>query len=376
MEPYHIEKSGMLYNADCLDLLRSMTSESVNCCITSPPYWGLRDYGVDGQMGLEATPEEFVENMVAVFREVRRVLRSDGTLWLNLGDSYSATGKSGGGSQCKRWERCGADTVGPRGGKWSPAPAGLKPKNLVGIPWRVALALQADGWFLRQDIIWHKPNPMPESVKDRCTKAHEYLFLLSKSPRYHYDHAAIKEPAGDKGNANNFRGGAYCNGNKNNGTMGKRTVSGNSKVKVPAGWDTGKGAHGNFHKNGRGGSAYSFARKTATEGKPGSPKQHREDRENVEYFGTRNKRSVWTIATKPFPEAHFATFPPALVEPCVLAGCPEGGVVLDPFTGAGTVWVVAREHGRDFIGAELNPEYCGITVDRIRKDPHQMKLFA
>lgn len=356
-----------IHCGDTRELLKLLPAESINCCVTSPPYWGLRDYGCDGQIGLESTPEEFVQNMVEIFREVKRAMRKDGTLWLNLGDSYNAGrngGHAGGVKQNhpKYQQRSGANVP------------GLKPKDLVGIPWRVALALQADEWYLRQDIIWAKPNPMPESVTDRCTKSHEYIFLMSKSERYFYDHEAIKEPAGDKGNANSFRGGAYCNGYKDNGLLGKRTVSGNTKVKIPAGWDTSKGSrsHGNFHKEGRNGSAYSFARNTSTQGKPGSPDQHREDREDIEYCGTRNKRSVWTVATAPYKKAHFATFPPKLIEPCILAGCPKDGIVLDPFSGAGTTAFVATENNRQYIGFELNPDYIEISETRIKNAQPQL----
>jgi DNA modification methylase len=260
--------------------LADIEAGSVQTCVTSPPYWGLRDYGHDGQLGLESTPDEYVARMVGVFREVRRVLADDGTLWLNLGDSY-ATGAGkvgdhpGGGVQGASW----------RGATTSPNRLpieGFKPKDLVGIPWRVAFALQADGWWLRQDIIWHKPNPMPESIRDRCTKSHEYLFLLAKSERYFYDNEAIAEQA--------------------------------------------------LHSD------------------------------------TRNRRSVWTIATKPFKGAHFAVMPEALAEPCVLAGSRADDLVLDPFSGSGTVGVVALRHGRRFVGVELNPEYAEIARDRIEGD--------
>ena len=382
-----------IFQGDALTVLRTLPAGSVQCCITSPPYWGLRDYGVVGQLGLERTPEEYVSRLVKVFREVRRVLRRDGTLWVNLGDSY-ATGAGkvgacpGGGEQGERWNKhhmpqtpdgknpnCSVPTFQPNR---MPIP-GLKPKDLVGIPWRVAFALQADGWWLRSDIIWSKPNPMPESVTDRPTKAHEYLFLLTKSARYYYDAGAIKEPA----------------------------------VKGAAG--------STFHEG-----------KTAT---------HQLDRasekDRVE-DGTRNRRSVWTIPTQPFPEAHFATFPEALVEPCILAGCPAQccpkcgkgyeritestktfesgsgrsgnpingkqdltasktnstpdirkgpcvqtrtlgfrpacdcgdaasvpGTVLDPFAGSGTVGAVAVRCDRRFLGIELSPSYCEMARRRI-----------
>jgi DNA modification methylase len=298
----------MIYCGDCLEILKTLPTESVNCCVTSPPYYGLRDYGVSGQIGLEQSPNEYVAKIVDVFREVRRVLRVDATLWLNLGDSYAANrgnGASGIGEKQKT-------NVGANLGKLV-CPDGLKPKDLIGIPWRVAFALQADGWYLRQDIIWHKPNPMPESVKDRCTKAHEYMFLLSKSARYYYDAEAIAEPL------------VYPNETRRPlGSKGAWQIDGREQ-----------------RENG-GGKPYDG------------------------YPSTRNKRSVWTIPTKPYKGAHFATFPPALVEPCILAGCPVGGTVIDPFFGSGTVGAVAVKHGREFVGIELNPKYIALAEKRIR----------
>jgi DNA modification methylase len=316
MEPFHQDKHTTLYLGDCREVLAKLPSESVNCCVTSPPYYGLRDYGVAGQIGLEQTPDAYVAEMVAVFREVRRVLREDGTLWLNLGDSYAAQGGSHAGRDDQKG--VGAARVLAAGGGDSgtrKAPSGLKPKDLIGIPWRVAFALQADGWWLRQDIIWSKPNPMPESVTDRCTKAHEYIFLLSKAERYHYDAEAMKEPA----------------------------------VKGAAG--------STFHKG-----------KTATHQAGRASGKDRVEGE------TRNRRSVWTVATQPFSGAHFATFPPDLIEPCVKAGCPEGGTVLDPFNGAGTTGVVAYQQGRKYIGIELNPSYAEMAKERIRTETRQAML--
>lgn len=334
----------MIHVGNCLDILPTLAAESVHTCVTSPPYFGLRDYGVDGQIGLEPTPDEFVAALVAVFREVRRVLRDDGTVWLNLGDSYTGTGKSGGGAQGKRWDECGMDTTGPKGGKWMPPPAGLKQKDLIGIPWRVAFALQADGWYLRQDIIWHKPNPMPESVRDRCTKAHEYLFLLSKSDRYYFDAAAIAEPMA-----------AASIERLSQPTLEQRAGS----YRVPGKMNGPMKAVGSKRN--------SFARSTKqTAGEHGQKPQHRPDREPVDYGGgTRNKRSVWTVPTMPFKEAHFATFPERLIEPCILAGAPPGGVVLDPFMGAGTTAATAERLGRRWVGCELNPEYAAIARRRI-----------
>jgi DNA modification methylase len=305
-----------IIQGDCLEVMREWPDGCVNCCVASPPYWGLRDYGVSGQLGLEETPEEYVAKLVAVFREVRRALRDDGTLWLNLGDSYAGSGKgrNSDGITCMTGAKQ-ASSLGSIEGKLKKTNApGLKPKDLVGVPWRVAFALQADGWYLRQDIIWHKPNPMPESVRDRCTKAHEYIFLLSKSQKYHFDSESIKEDA----------------------------VAPNVK-------------HKSSKKTEEQESAY-IGRAPTNLGRCG-----------VGDDGKRNKRSVWTITTKPFKGAHFATFPPKLIEPCVLAGCPEGGIVLDPFMGAGTTAIVAATHGRDYIGIELNPEYVQLAKDRIDK---------
>ena len=298
----------MIICGDALAELRKLPDESVNCCVTSPPYWGLRDYGVAGQLGLEKTPEEYVARMVEVFREVRRVLRDDGTLWLNLGDSYcgggnyrgvnpdTLTAKQGSNRASHGLsQRCGIVDI----------PSGLKPKDLVGIPWRVAFALQADGWWLRQDIIWHKPNPMPESVRDRCTKAHEYIFMLTKSARYWYDAEAAREPL-------------------------KPSCDGSIRAQ-------------NRHAS--------------------NPREMNE--KQYEEIKGANRRSVWTIATRPYAEAHFATFPPEIPELCIKAGCPKGGTVLDPFFGAGTTGLVAARIGREFIGIELSEEYCRMAKKRI-----------
>lgn len=282
-------------------------------CVTSPPYFGLRDYGHEGQLGLEQTPEEYISAMVEVFRCVRDVLADDGTLWLNIGDSYAANR-----SYQVESTRGGAKH-GPgqsAGGKGSKVPDGLKPKDLIGIPWMLAFALRADGWYLRQDIIWHKPNPMPESVRDRCTKAHEYIFLLSKSERYYFDSEAMKEPVqSTKGNGKSFRGG---------GSYTKNNAFNNHVVKE-------RETHGN------------------------DPNES----------GTRNRRSVWNIATRPYKGAHFATFPPALIEPCILSGSKPGDIVLDPFMGSGTTAQVAERYGRAWLGCELNPEYGPLQNERI-----------
>jgi DNA modification methylase len=360
-----------ILKGDCLETLKSLDEQSINTCVTSPPYWGLRDYGVDGQLGLEDSPDKFVENLVEVFREVKRVLRDDGTVWLNLGDSYARTG----GDSSKKGRHWDNRENNPNTGHNRYAKdIGLKQKDLVGIPWRVAFALQADGWYLRQDIIWHKPNPMPESVRDRCTKAHEYIFLLSKNPKYYYDNEAIKEDAKSAGK-------------KSDGFKGRQ-----------------------------GGAEYH-----ATSGGIGSEEK---------IYNKKNKRSVWTITTKPYKAAHFATFPTELIEPCVLAGCPEeicvdcgkpykrvmqkpkqleiernkrsglddrkvggvldkynrenppidlglqkqcdcetnetkGGTVLDPFGGSGTTGLVASKHNRNAVLCELNEGYIDIAEKRL-----------
>lgn len=300
-----------IFFGDCVQSLKTLPEKFVNTCVTSPPYFGLRDYGHEGQIGLEPTPDEFVAKLVAVFREVRRVLRDDGTLWLNLGDSYFSTSKGSGGSNPETspkqsWK--GAENgQGFNVRKIAAGDSNCKPKDLIGIPWRVAFALQADGWFLRQDIIWHKPNPMPESVTDRCTKAHEYIFLLSKSERYYFDHEAIKEPAVDAG----------------------RIPGGNRKVDVSR-RDAGRDM-------------------------------------SVPVAEKRNRRDVWTVSTKPYKGAHFATFPPDLITPCVLAGAPPEGIVLDPFMGSGTTAMVAVTHGRQYVGCELNPAYEPLQNERIAK---------
>jgi DNA modification methylase len=370
-----------ILQGDCIESLKKIEDGSINTCITSPPYWGLRDYnGESKQLGMEDTPEEFTENLVKVFREIKRVLRDDGTAWLNLGDSYSSGGRTTTTNQSLRGDKDYGVT--------RPKPSkGIKPKDLVGIPWRVAFALQADGWYLRQDIIWHKPNPMPESVRDRCTKAHEYIFLLSKNVKYYYDHEAIKEDA-------------------------KYPQGPNSPQSIKKG-------QGEFGMDTRGGLS------------------------KIGALAKRNKRSVWTITTKTFKGAHFATFPKDLIEPCVLAGCPEkvcvqcsepyklkvdikriprwelspndpryrpskyenahdslngntrhsvtetkplglekqcdcqtnetkGGTVLDPFGGSGTTGIVAASHNRNAILLELNAEYIELAKARINKEVGMM----
>jgi DNA modification methylase len=361
----------MIIQGDCITKLKELPDESVNCCITSPPYWGLRDYGtakweggsaecdhietlnkhggqradrnqegykkfyqnicgkcgakrIDLQLGLEKTPEECVKNMVEVFREVKRVLKKEGTLWLNLGDSYWGGGNNRGNKSPisdKQNSNTGATGQCAYHQKNIGKHETIKPKDLVGIPWMTAFALRADGWYLRQDIIWHKPNPMPESVRDRCTKAHEYVFLMSKNKKYYYDNEAIKESSKDP--------------ESHRGRNQRSAMTNESKNKLKE-----YGATRSGFKNIKQGKTY--------------PK--------------RNKRSVWKIATKPFKEAHFATFPEKLIEPMVKAGCPKGGTVLDPFFGSGTVGVVAKKLNRKYIGIELNPEYIKIAKKRINEN--------
>jgi DNA modification methylase len=335
-----------LITGDCLDVLGNLPSQSVRCIVTSPPYWGLRDYGAEGQLGLEPTPEEYVANIVTVFHEARRVLADDGTLWLNLGDSYSG-GPSSGANGWKYGSIRNYSDSG-RGSPVNKLTKGLKPKDLVGIPWRVAFALQADGWYLRSDIIWAKPNPMPESVTDRPTKAHEYLFLLAKSERYYYDHEAIREAA---------------------------TSPPSDRIKMPDGWDTGPGGHGRFHRNGR--EKGRTSDKQRGHGRRHAGFNDRWDAMSKAEQGAmgRNKRSVWTVATHPFPEAHFATYPPELIRPCILAGSEPGDTILDPFNGSGTTGLVALQLGREYIGIELNPEYVALTEKRLRPLIMQPRLM-
>lgn len=373
---------------DCIDGMKTLPDQSVQMCVTSPPYFGLRDYGtaswdggdpicqhrvgnqvqdskapgaiqsgmrpgadastcklcgakrIDQQIGLEATPDAFVAKLVEVFREVRRVLRDDGTVWLNLGDSYANNGTGGNGATGGRDKSTLQSAMPPIGTTpvKKSVPEGLKVKDLIGIPWRVAFALQADGWYLRQDIIWHKPNPMPESVQDRCTKAHEYLFMLSKSARYHYDADAIKEPSVTQlelpdANGSTLSGGAYG-----------RHVLGDAIPEKDRRTDKQRGhrrRHAGFNDRWDG----------LTKEQQGS-------------MG-RNKRSVWTVATRPYAGAHFATFPPELIRPCILAGCPVGGTVIDPFGGSGTTAEVAVEEGREAILCELNPDYISLIHQRM-----------
>lgn len=302
---------------DCRETMRRWASDGIKAqtCVTSPPYYGLRDYGRDGQIGLEETPEEYIAAMVEVFRCVRDVLADDGTVWLNIGDSYAGSGKGPAGNLGKTHnERHMEHTVSS-----GLVPQGCKPKDLIGIPWMLAFALRADGWYLRQDIIWHKPNPMPESVQDRCTKAHEYIFLLSKSQKYYYDRMSIAEPA------------AYAEQHAN-----KTTSWGNKKKEA--------GVKNNLEQYQQFGIENN---KTCLDG------------------GMANKRSVWSVPVKPYSGAHFAVFPQELIEPCILAGAPVGGIVLDPFMGSGTTAQVAQNLGRQYIGCELNTDYKPLQDKRV-----------
>ena len=309
---------------DCRETMRRWKKQGVKAqtCVTSPPYYGLRDYGHDGQIGLEETPEQYIKAMVEVFRCVWDVLADDGTLWLNIGDSYAGSGKGawankdGGQKEVYIPDPDSPQALIPK------VPLGLKPKDLIGIPWRVAFALQADGWYLRQDIIWHKPNPMPESVQDRCTKAHEYIFLLSKSQSYYYDADSIAEPL---------------------------AASSVARLAQPT-----------------------LVQQAGSDRVPGKTNG------NMKAVGsgeTRNKRSVWTVTTKPYKGAHFATFPSDLITPCILAGAPAGGIVLDPFMGSGTTAAVAIANGRDYLGCELNLAYKELQDARIGA-PKPTDLFG
>ena len=308
--------SGLIEFGDCRETMRRWTAQGVKAqmCVTSPPYYGLRDYGHEGQIGLEQSPEQYIAAMVEVFRCVWDVLADDGTLWLNIGDSYARAGgwsDNHGLDGVARGESGRAISgISANGGKSQKLADGCKAKDLIGIPWMLAFALRADGWYLRQDIIWHKPNPMPESVRDRCTKAHEYIFLLSKSERYYFDHEAIKDP-------------------------------------VKQDWGTRNRKDGKYHNEGTGLQPHSGLEKSYTKA---------------------NKRSVWTVATRPYKGAHFATFPPALIEPCVLAASRPGDVVLDPFMGSGTTAMVAKQHGRGWLGCELNPEYKELQMKRLGEE--------
>jgi DNA modification methylase len=300
-------KDTILYG-DCRETLNNLTNLSIQTCVTSPPYYGLRDYGGEkNQIGQEQSPEEFIDELVKVFSIVREKLKDDGTLWVNIGDSYYNYRPSKGKSYPKQTVSKTKQDLPDYSSKRNNKLSNLKEKDLIGIPWMLAFALRNDGWYLRQDIIWHKPNPMPESVRDRCTKAHEYIFLLSKSKKYYYDNEAIKEP-------------------------------------VKQDWGTRNRANGKYHNQGTGLQPHSGLTKSYT---------------------TKNKRSVWSITNKPYKHAHFATFPPDLIEPCILAGSREGDIILDPFMGSGTTAMVSKQHNRHFIGCELHEEYGELIQGRM-----------
>jgi len=359
-----------IHQGDCRTELAKLAEGSVNCCVTSPPYWGLRDYGVDSQIGLEKTPDEFVAQMVAVFREVRRVLRDDGTLWLNLGDSYNAynanRGRAAGANKNHHEIMPSAD----RG----LSDKSLKNKDLVGIPWMVAFALRADGWYLRQDIIWHKPNPMPESVSDRCTKAHEYLFLMTKSDRYYFNQDAIKERSitNDPRRPYTSEGAWEMDGRPEDQRHG-----GEPRSHKGSKFHTGKTAtHQLDRASKKPRTAGNKTHKYVEEYEASETEEHRTKAGLLKVadvpWESANKRSVWAVATQPYGKAHFATFPPKLIEPCILAGCPEGGTVLDPFLGSGTTALVADRNGCNCVGIELNPEYIKLANERLE----QRSLFT
>lgn len=358
-------KVNVIHNEGCLEGLRKLPDECVDCCITSPPYWGLRDYGHNGQIGMEERPEAFVSNLTKVFAEVKRVLKKEGTLWLNLGDSYANNGTGGNGATGGRDKSTLQSQMPPIGTTpvKKSVPIGMKAKDLIGIPWMVAFALRADGWYLRQDIIWNKPNPMPESVTDRCTKSHEYIFLMSKSGKYYYDVDAIRTPVKDSTvqrmmqQIEDQKGSERVPG-KTNGTM-KAVGPGRTPRN---GVDTKGGNQGSS----LGIKAYSH-RGTGDKKLTGHSGNF-DSEGNLIGDGMANKKSVWTVTTKPFKEAHFATFPQDLIVDCIKAGCPLDGLVLDPFMGAGTTALVARKLNRNYIGYELNADYIKIADSRIRKE--------
>ena len=327
-----------IYQGDSLGVLKTLEENTIDCCVTSPPYYALRDYGVDGQIGLEETPEKYIERLTEVFKEVHRVLKPNGTMWLNIGDSYAgncsvtSTGRCGMGKPRERIDHRVFD--------------GIKPKDLIGIPWMLAFSLRNAGWYLRQDIIWHKPNPMPESVTDRCTKSHEYIFLMSKSQKYYFDYEAIQEEAVTQADRRIGKRVTYDGKRKGEeGTGNRAFVSLRTK---------------NCQYDGQ---------------KPNTMHLNREMGGADEAYVVRNKRDVWSINVMPNKEAHFATYPPKLVSTCILAGCPEGGIVLDPFMGSGTTGIVANKLGRHYVGIELNPQYVEMAKRRIGLEESQLKLF-
>ena len=318
-----------VYLGDSLEIIKNFPDESIDCVVTSPPYYGLRDYGVAGQIGLEYTPSQYIERLVSLFREIRRCLKKDGTIWVNIGDSYNNTApgnKNPHGFSQNRPSYTNYETKKMREKKLV---NGIKQKDLIGIPWMLAFALRADGWYLRQDIIWHKPNPMPESVTDRCTKSHEYIFLFSKNEKYYFDYEAIMEPCSEK-QTEHYIGKNYYG----NGTKKERTHEQGYSQKENGG-----------HRDNSGGFDCEMSIKDGVV--------------------VRNKRDVWNVPVRPNKESHFATYPEMLIRPCILAGCAEGGIVLDPFMGSGTTGIVARKLNRNYVGCELNPEYQKMAERRI-----------
>jgi len=403
MKTYFKDENITLYNCDVMDGLKLLEPESVQCVVTSPPYWGLRDYGtaqweggeincdhstarsrgddikltdkqgtsagsrpniqiqckcgakrIDKQFGLEKTPEEYVEKMVLIFREIKRVLKDDGIIWVNMGDSYYNYRPGARTSQEKQSLAKHNGAVVEESAKRKTKLNGLKEKDLMGMPWMVAFALRSDGWYLRSEIIWHKLNPMPESVTDRPTKSHEQIFLLSKSQKYFYDADAIREPVSPNTHLRLSQ------------DEEKKIASQRAKYKTPDGWDTsrGNGGHGSFHKQGR--EQGKINNKNFDPGK-GNKYNLSFDSAVCLPVENRNKRTVWSIATAPYKDAHFATFPPKLIEPCILAGSAPGDTILDPFWGSGTTGQVARDHGRNVIGIELNPDYCEMSLKRFKQ---------
>lgn len=363
----------VILQGDVLDRLRELPNESVQCVVTSPPYWNLRDYGMPGQIGLEATPDEWLARMVAVFAEVRRVLREDGTLWCNIGDAYASAWS------CSRRNIIGNESPSDDDRRINRLAGGLKEKDLIGLPWMLAFALRADGWYLRSDIVWAKPNPMPESVTDRPTRSHEYLFLLAKSRHYHYDADAIREPIRPKtfttyGTKHHAQGNDAL-GKVKSDNWGRTVTERRPRVKVPAGWETGLGTHGSYHRDGRAIGVVDKHRGHSRRHDGFNARWDAMEKDEQQANGA-NKRDVWTIATQPFSEAHFATFPTALIEPCIAAGARAGDLVLDPFMGSGTVGVVCRRMGRDYLGIELNPAYVAMAGRRIAREQQPMLLYA
>ena len=333
---------------DALNMLKTIKNECVDTCVTSPPYYGLRDYGVDGQIGLEESPEQYIERLTAVFREVRRVLKNDGTLWIVIADSYAGSGKGSAlyPENAKKYKQgTNRGMIGAAATIKTKAPC-IKPKNLIGIPWLLAFSLRTDGWYLRDDIIWAKPNPMPESVRDRCTKSYEHIFMLSKSPHYYFDGEAISEPTVESTTRRLSQNIDHQSGSSR--AYGK--TNGNMKAAAPR----------------YGGKKYTATPDKFNRTKSGGI---------YEYRPRRNKRNVWTVTTKPYKGAHFATYPPDLIEPCILAGSRKGGIVLDPFLGSGTTAAVAEQLGREYIGIELNADNEPLIRERLANINRQLTIF-